>query len=244
MRIEFLGTGGYHPNERRHTAGVMLPEIGLLFDAGTSAFRVASRLQTAELDVYLTHAHLDHIAGLTFLLPLLLDGRLTHCRVHAAPATLHAVRTHLFNESVFPIEPAFDYRELQETQTVADGGILTHTALRHPGGSIDYRIDWPERSMAYITDTIADGSCRDFLAGVDVLIHECYFPDARAKLAVETGHSHTTPVAELARDSGAGRLYLVHVDPLNPSDDPVDLPTARRIFPQTELAADQMVVEF
>jgi hypothetical protein len=65
MRVEFLGTGGYHPNERRHTACVLLPEIGLAFDAGTSVFRLPPRLESKELDVFLSHAHLDHIAGLT-----------------------------------------------------------------------------------------------------------------------------------------------------------------------------------
>ena len=48
MKVALLGTGAYHPNERRHTACVMLPEIGVIFDAGTSFFRVTSRLKTRE----------------------------------------------------------------------------------------------------------------------------------------------------------------------------------------------------
>ena len=35
MRVEFLGTSGFHPTESRHTACVVLPEIGIAFDAGT-----------------------------------------------------------------------------------------------------------------------------------------------------------------------------------------------------------------
>ena len=46
MKLVLLGTGGYHPNQLRHTACVMLPEIGLIFDAGTSFFRVPEYLQT------------------------------------------------------------------------------------------------------------------------------------------------------------------------------------------------------
>src|SRR6218665_3346441 len=30
-----LGTGGFHPNEARHTAGILLPGSGVLLDAGT-----------------------------------------------------------------------------------------------------------------------------------------------------------------------------------------------------------------
>lgn len=243
MRVEFLGTGGYHPNERRHTACILLPEIGLMFDAGTSAFRVAGRLQRPELDIFLSHAHLDHIAGLTFLLPSLLDGTIGRGRVYASAATLAAVREHLFAEAIFPVEPPFEYVELPAEVAVANGGLLRHTPLNHPGGSVGYRIDWPDRSLAYITDTVADGTYREFLAGVDLLIHECYFPDARSELAVRTGHSHTTPVAELARECGAKSLVLLHFDPLDASEDPIGLDVARAIFPAARLAEDGLIVE-
>jgi len=243
MHVEFLGTGGYHPNERRHTACILLPELGVMFDAGTSVFRVPARLQTSELSIFLSHAHLDHIAGLTFLLPLVLDGRLDRCRVYGRPETLHAVRTHLFAEAVFPVEPEFEYVELPEQVAVSREGVLRHCPLKHPGASRGFRIDWPDRSLAYITDTVADGSYREFVRGVDLLIHECYFPDSQASFAVQTGHSHTTPVAELARDAGVGRMVLVHIDPLDDSDDPLDLPKARAIFPNTELAEDGLILE-
>jgi len=243
MRIEFLGTGGYHPNERRHTACLLLPEIGLMFDAGTSVFRVPARLQTSELNIFLSHAHLDHIAGLTFLLPQLLNGELARCRLYGTQETLDAVRTHLFSEPVFPVEPPYEYIVLPEEVDVPRGGRLRHVRLKHPGASTGFRIDWPDRSIAYITDTIADGSYLEFVRGVDLLIHECYFPDSNVKMAVQTGHSHTTPVAELARDAGVGRMILVHVDPSNPDDDPIDLPKARSIFPETELAEDGLVLD-
>jgi ribonuclease Z len=244
MRIEFLGTGGYHPNDRRQTACIFLPELGVMFDAGTSVYRLGPRLQTDELEIFLSHAHLDHIVGLTFLLPLMLGGPLKRCRVHGTNDTLSAVRTHLFAEKVFPVEPEFQYVELAEEVAIPRNGILRHIPLKHPGASRGFRIDWPDRSLAYITDTIADGSYTEFVRGVNVLIHECYFPDSRKGMAVQTGHSHTTPVAELARDANVGRMYLVHIDPLNVSDDPIELETARKIFPDTELAEDRLVVEF
>ncbi len=51
MQVVLLGTGGYHPSELRHTACVMLPELGIVFDAGTSFFRVRELLCTSNLDV-------------------------------------------------------------------------------------------------------------------------------------------------------------------------------------------------
>lgn len=243
MRIHFLGTGGYHPNERRHTACVMLPEIGVVFDAGTSVFRLPKRLQTENLDIFLSHAHLDHIAGLTFLLVPMLNGQIGTVRLWGTGKTLDAVREHLLAEAVFPLPPQFEYVKLPSRASVPGGGTITHVPLDHPGGSTGYRLDLPDRSLAYITDTLADRSYLGFIRGVDLLIHECYFPDEDAAAARESGHSHTTPVVELARDAGVSRLLLVHIDPQREEDDPIGLDAARRIFPATEIAEDLMTVE-
>ncbi|MDP1798607.1 MAG: MBL fold metallo-hydrolase [Planctomycetaceae bacterium] len=242
MRVRMLGTGGYHPNARRHTACLLLPEIGLAFDCGSSAFRLQHEVITPELDIVLTHAHLDHICGLTYLLVPMLTKQWQTVRVHADENTLAAVKTHLFSQPVFPVLPAFEFRELAETLSVT-GGILHHIPLQHPGGSRGFRLDFDDGcQLAYITDTTADGSYTDFVRGVDVLIHECYFPDELAEWCVKTGHSHTSQVAQLAKDAGVGQLYLTHIDPQRPDDDPLGLATARAIFPQTFLAEDGMEI--
>ena len=75
MQLHLLGTTGYHPNARRHTACLMLPEQGIVLDAGTGMFRVRSRLKTRELDIFLTHAHLDHVVGLTYLFDTLVKSQ-------------------------------------------------------------------------------------------------------------------------------------------------------------------------
>ena len=244
MRVYFLGTGGYHPNERRHTAGVMLPEIGVIFDAGTGFFRVAERLETDEVQIFLSHAHIDHVVGLTYFLVPLLNGPVKRARVHGTPNTLKAVREHLFAEFIFPVRAPFEFEELTPEVAVPRHGIVRHVPLKHPGGSTGYRLDFPDRSLAYITDTNADGSYDDFVRGVDVLIHECYFPDDMANWPERTGHSRTSAVATLAKNAGVGRLLLVHIDPRRPDDDPVGIDAARAIFPNTTLAEDRMEIEF
>ncbi|HEY5311264.1 MAG TPA: ribonuclease Z, partial [Pirellulales bacterium] len=61
MKLIVLGSTGYHPNDLRQTACVMLPEIGVVLDAGTGMYRVGPLLCTDELHIFLSHAHLDHI---------------------------------------------------------------------------------------------------------------------------------------------------------------------------------------
>ncbi len=246
MKLILLGTAGYHPNERRHTPCLLLPECGVMLDAGTAVFRAADYLATEQLDVFLSHAHLDHVVGLTYLHSVARQHPLRRITVHAPAEKLRAVEEHLFAPALFPTPPPFDCRPLEESFPLPDGGRLTHFPLEHRGGSIGYRLDWPDRSMAYVTDTTAgaEAAYAEKVRGVDLLVHECYFSDQQAAWARKVGHSHTTPVAELARRAEVGVLLLVHLNPLSIADDPVGLDAARAIFPNTILGEDRMELEF
>jgi ribonuclease Z len=246
MRLVLLGTTGYHPNQRRQTPCLLLPECGVMLDAGTGVFRAAEYLATPELDIFLTHAHLDHIVGLSYLFSVIQAHPLRRITVHGTPEKLFAIDEHLFANALFPVRPPFDYRPLDETFDLPDGGRLTYFPLEHRGGSVGYRLDWPGHSMAYVTDTSADVNAAyvERIRGVDLLVHECYFPDDRADWARRTGHSHTTPVAEVARAAGVKRMVLVHFDPASTADDPISLDTARAIFPNAILGEDLMELEF
>ena len=245
MKLKLLGTTGYHPNERRQTACMMLPEIGVVLDAGTAMFRVRDHLVTPHLDIFLTHAHLDHVVGLTFLFDVLYEKEMQRVSVRGDAAKLKALQEHLFAEDLFPIQPPFDWEPLDGAVTLSDGGRVTYFPLEHPGGSLGYRIDWPDHSMAYVTDTCADPAADyvERIRGVDVLLHECYFPDEWKDHARLTGHSWTSAVAETALAAEVGQLILVHINPLSADDDPVGLAQARAIFSSTELAYDGMEVD-
>jgi len=246
VKLILLGTTGYHPNQRRHTLSLLLPDCAVMLDAGTSVFRAAKYLVGPELDIFLTHTHLDHVVGLTFLFSVMREHPLRRITLHALPEKLRAVDEHLFNEELFPLRPPFDMRPLEECFVLAGGGRLTHFPLEHQGGSVGYRLDWTDRSMAYVPDTTAepDSPYIEKIRGVDLLVHECNFPDQQAQWSKKTGHSHTTAVAELARRAEVGRLVLVHYSPLAAGEDPIGIDVARRIFPPTILGDDEMQLEF
>lgn len=246
MKLALLGTTGYHPNNRRETACFMLPELGVLLDAGTAMFRVRDRLVTDTLDIFLTHAHLDHVVGLTFLFDVIGEKTMQHVRVHGEERILGEIEKHLFAEAIFPVRPPLDFIPIAEQVALRDGSLLTHFPLSHPGGSLGYRVDWPDRSFAYVTDTTADISADyvEKIRGVDLLLHECYFPDGHEKKAALTGHSCLTPVAQVAAAADVGRVVLVHINPLDESDRPFDLTAARRIFENIELGEDGREIDF
>ena len=246
MKLVLLGTGGYYANDTRHTACLMLPEPGVVLDAGSGMFRVADYLATDRLDVFLTHAHLDHVIGLTYLLGVLPQVVQERTIVHGEQAKLDAVRTHLFSESLFPVMPAFRMQPLPGEAPLAGGGRLTHFPLVHPGGSVGYRLDWPGSSLAYVTDTTAaaDAAYVEQIRGVNVLVHEAYFASEADEMAEVTGHSCLRDVAQVAANAEVGLLVLVHVNPQLERDADLDLRTAQQVFPNTLLGTDRMEIEF
>jgi len=247
MKLVLLGTGGYYANDARHTACLMLPEAGVVLDAGSGMFRIRDYLATDRLDVFLTHAHLDHVLGLTYLLGVLPPAVQERTIVHGEREKLDAVRTHLFSESLFPVVPAFGMQPLVAGEVpLAGGGKLTHFPLAHPGGSVGYRLDWPASSLAYVTDTTAaaDAAYVERIRGVNVLVHEAYFANEADEMAEVTGHSCLRDVAQVAAAAEVGLLVLVHVNPQLDQDADLDLRPAQQVFQNTLLGTDRMLIEF
>lgn len=247
MQLHCLGTSGYHPNEKRHTSCYAVPEAGLLLDAGTGIFRLAPLLQTDRLDILLSHAHLDHVVGLTFLLSVLHQRPVETVRVWGQRSKLDAIRTHLFNESLFPVQLDVEWIALEDRLPDLLGKPQVRWfPLEHPGGSVGYRIDWPDHSLAYVSDTTGDpiADYVSIIKGVDLLLHECNFRDEQVGWAEKTGHSWTNRVASVAKVAAVRQLALVHLNPLETGPDPVGLESAMAVFPNTVVAADKLVLDF
>jgi len=250
MRVELLGTGGYFANDRRHTACVLFPEIGLIFDAGSALYRAYGRSTDGTFRIFLTHAHLDHIVGLPVLLVPLLRGELTQVTLYGSAETLAAVQSHLLETRLFPVPIPFRYEPILPTGTLKldEAHMLSWQPLpSHPGGSIAYRLDQTigqtRTSVSYVTDTQVDGSYSEFIRNSDLLIHECNFADSLAELAAISGHSTASDVGRLAATTGVRKLVVVHVDACSEADDPIGLPDIQAHFPDVTLGADGMVID-
>lgn len=248
MEVHLLGTAGYHPNETRHTACMMIPEAGVIFDAGTAFFRVRDLIQTTDLHIFLSHCHLDHCFGLSFFIDVVYEKNIDNIYVYGATEKLKAIQDHLFCKQLFPLKPDFHWTPIgnDDEIPVPLGGTLRTISLEHPGGSLGFRVDWPDHSLAYVTDTTArlDAAYVPFVQSVDLLLHECHFPDGQEELAETTGHSCLTPVAQVCQAADVGRCVIVHVNPLLPGDTPLDLKTVDSICQNLTLGTDRMVVSF
>jgi ribonuclease BN (tRNA processing enzyme) len=261
MKLVLLGTAGFIPTDRAQTACLMLPEVGILLDAGTGLYRMSQYLQTADLDVYLSHAHGDHTRGLVFLfasffineinrLEAEVDDSQIGAVVAAANDRLHTVRVHAAQTALNYLQKEYEphrmnWHLLKDSEPLPQGGRLTSFSVS-PQDEVGFRLDWPGHSLAYVTDTIAapDAKYLEPIRGVDLLVHECNGPDRLAKMMARINHSHTSAVAGVAAQAQVGRLILVHKNPIPQWSIEADLDRAREIFPATEIGEDGMEIDF
>jgi ribonuclease Z len=262
MKLHVLGANGWKPSDEAQTACYAIPELGIILDAGSGLYHMADLLQTKDLDIYLSHVHGDHTWGLPYLELVIAKALLREARALTPEATVssaletlaasgHEMRVH----AAEPILPALQARypgglvrwmALQPTEPVPGAGKLTSFPVDHgrTPHTFGFRLDWPGRSLAYVTDCIADPAAPyvDIIRNVDVLLHECYMPDREADFARIIGHSNTTPVAQVAAKAGVGHLVFIHLDSMRAYEPELDV--ARRIFPATDVASDGMEIEF
>ncbi|MGI9472055.1 MAG: MBL fold metallo-hydrolase [Rubripirellula sp.] len=249
MQLHCLGTAGYHPNEARHTSCYYLPESGIALDAGSGIFRLANHIKTDSLDILLSHAHLDHTLGLTFLLDVLYERPVKQLRIWGEAKKLAAVRDHLLHDLIFPAPIKATWNSIDDTPEfqVADATV-TWRPQDHPGGSVAYRLAWPNgKRLVYSTDTTGDTSSEhaEWSRDADLLMHECYFRDSAAEWATKTGHSWTSRVIDVALASKPKSLLLTHVNPLETETDPVDSEMMReKLGVKVTVAEDGMLLDF
>lgn len=256
MRIIFLGTAGYHPSETRHTVSIVIPEMGFVLDAGTGFFRARDLIETKHLDIFLSHAHLDHLQGVTYLLDVLRKKNVPEENVTIWGKSDHLdyLADHIFGSPGFPVKfenKGWQARPVSEMFTVRGVQIETKI-LPHPGLSVGYRFTFQDgKVLAYIMDTTTSGEQLSLMQKADLCIHECNFPDNLPGLplpteewAEKTGHSTTSRVNELALKANAKRLAVVHFNPLDTRDDPTEQANARVKFPGIIVARDMMEIEF
>lgn len=201
-----------------------------MLDAGTGFYRAIELARLPTLDILLSHAHLDHVFGLTVVLDLMYKSPVEKIRIYGQASKLQAIRDHLFSDLLFPVVPKVEWISLESLPnpfTLAEGQVRWFP-LEHPGGSVGYRLDWPQFSLAYVTDT----TCREnseywhFLNDLDLLVHECNFTDSEQEFAEMTGHSHISPILKQFRRHRIDRLILTHLNPLADKDDPIELQQA------------------
>jgi len=222
MKLTVLGcSGSVTPTTR--TCSFRLGER-VLIDMGSAASVLSLAEQTAIDDIFLTHAHLDHVKELPSFAENVFASRKTPVRIHARAKTLARLGTHLLNDAVWP-----DFTKLPtpEAPTLAfvpleprarrevDGITITAVDLPHPGGSVAFLLESGEGVLVLCGDTGPTQALWETINAlgprVRALVIETSFPDRLEALAEVSGH--LTPrrlAAELAKVRRTDLPVYVH----------------------------------
>ena len=100
MRLRILGCSGGIGEGLRTTS--MLLDRDVLIDAGTGVGDLAIA-DMARIDhVFVSHSHLDHVCSIPFMCDTVGHMRKTAVTIYGLAETIETLRTHLFNDLLWP----------------------------------------------------------------------------------------------------------------------------------------------
>jgi phosphoribosyl 1,2-cyclic phosphodiesterase len=256
--LRFWGTRGSIPSPGLATAryGGNTPCVELrtaegwlvILDAGTGIRELGRALMTrangngVEGDIFLTHAHWDHIQGIPFFAPLFHRGNhFTIWGSRSLQTSIDRVVRDQMSPVVFPVsfeelQARIDFQELAEERRAGCGYEVAAMAVRHPGGALGYRFTESNRTgggLVYVSDNELSAAARydsprewrdrfvEFVRGAAVLVHDTMYRADEYRNFVGWGHSTYEDAVELALEASVDRLVLFHHHPER-TDDEVD----------------------
>jgi len=228
----------------------------LVFDAGTGLRGLGESLRgrgPMDLNLFLTHSHLDHICGLPFFAPAFdPESRLCVWAGHLEPGqSMRDVVQAMMRPPLYPI-PIETFRADLSFRAFACGAVLEPAPgvrvrtgpLNHPNGAVGYRVECGGRSLCFVTDTEhtpgrPDAAVLELVRGADVMIYDSTYTDAEFPGRVGWGHSTWEECLRIADAAGVGQAVIYHHDPAR-SDDELDAieAAAARLRPGTLVARE------
>jgi phosphoribosyl 1,2-cyclic phosphodiesterase len=203
----------------------------LILDAGTGIRRLGAVMgnQVREVDLLLSHLHLDHIIGLGFFAPLFRpDLTLRIWAPGATTSVLDRLGRYL-SPPLFPIRLR-DVGSQLELLVAPDGRFacgefaIHAEPVIHPDPAVGYRVESDGSSLAYLPDhepalspafpsTVEWTSGAALAEGVDLLVHDAQYTSAEYAERIGWGHSSFDDAVAFADLVRARRLALFHHDP-------------------------------
>ena len=225
MRIRILGcSGGIGAGSR---TSALLIDDDVLIDAGTGIGDLELDEIQSIRHVFLTHSHLDHVAGL----PMLVDSIFSEdfgqpLTVYAREETLRAVQDHLFNDVIWPNfsrlpsadNPMLRYQVTSPGDTVnIDHRDFYAVDVMHTVPTLGYTVQNSGGVFAVSGDTKTNETLWPVLNACDdlrVLVIEVSFPDEMARLANDAGHYCPSTLAkDLERLKHDPEIWLTGMKP-------------------------------
>ena len=239
MQINVLGCSGGIDTNTRTTSFLLNNDT--LIDAGTGVCDLSLPMQTSIRQVFITHAHFDHLAGL----PFLVESLSRHChnchkenlsplKVYALDCVLSDLRQHIFNNHIWPDftrlpspeQPTIELIPITVGSKVAlpNGCTVEAIAAIHNVPTVGYAVHKSGQTWVFTGDTSPNPLLWQYINQLPSqgqrlrwLVAETTFSSDKQDLAALTGHY--TP-RSLRQDmqhlqTGGFDIYLSHLKPCN-----------------------------
>lgn len=199
MKLQVLGCAGGIGGRERFTTSLLVDD-DILLDAGTG-------LTTLDIDqlariehVFITHSHLDHVAGLALLVDAVQGRRSTPITVYATSEIAASLKKHLFNWVLWPDfatipfadKPAMRWEEVKPGIPVDIAGrTIKPMPVNHTVGSVAYLVSNSRGGFLFSGDMASTPELWSALSQESKLskvIVDCSFSNADMDLAARSMH--------------------------------------------------------
>jgi len=160
MKIEVLGSYGGESVDCRMTCLLVNDTIAL--DAGSLSQVLSIERQQKIQTILLTHSHMDHTSSLPFFIENVFGKLRESVDVYASPATIYALRRHLFNNDTWPdftrlpnhLLPVVRFHDLEDEVPIVVAGVkFTPIAVSHLVPTFGFLIENDDARILWSSDT-------------------------------------------------------------------------------------------
>lgn len=224
MNLQVLGCSG-GIGGMLHTTSLLVDD-DILVDGGTGVGELSLAQMGRIRHIFITHSHLDHIAGIPMLIDSVFEQIDQPIVLHAREETLRTLRENIFNWQVWPDFtrlPSED-RPVLRLQAMRPGEVIElerrrveMIAVNHAVPGAGYRFQNSSGSFAFSGDTTSNDSFWEALnrhQGLDLLIVESAFADEELELSRKARHYCPQLLADdLRKLQHRPRLFITHLKP-------------------------------
>ena len=225
MKLQVLGCAGGIGGQQRFTTCLRL-DSDVLLDAGTGISSLDVDQLAAIDHVFLTHSHLDHVAGLALLVDSVVGRRAAPVTVHASHEVIAALQKHLFNWVLWPdfsVIPSAEAPVLRwapfapgESITLGARTITPHP-VNHMPGAVAYQVRNDRNGFLFTGDMSSTPALWRALQQQQRLtkvVIDCSFPNAEAELAAKSMHfCPQSLLADIAAMPHSIEFLIYHLKP-------------------------------
>lgn len=211
---------------RQHSACFIINDR-VAIDAGSLAMATSDAQKQKIRDIVLTHAHLDHIAGLPLFIDDLFAVLTEPIRIYAIEEVVEILEKHIFNWEVYPrfseLSNAngsiLEYKIITPNENFEIGNLnFLPIRVNHKVPSVGYSVSDEISTIAITSDTSKMDlfwNEINIIPKLSTILIECAFPNELIELA-DASH-HLTPdvlKAEVAKCRKNCPIYVINIKPM------------------------------